>query len=80
MMMQKPMLAVVSGDVANSEMKTIFDKTEIGFCYEQATDDFDGLKDYILSVYNGNIYSPNIEEVEKYNYENISKRILDLLN
>lgn len=83
MMMNKPILGLINGEVKNSESKAIFDKTKIGFCYEYASDNYDDLKNYVLDLYNqwtsrGKInYTRNEEEVDKYNYRNIATRMLE---
>jgi len=82
MMMNKSILGLINGQVKNSESKELFDRTGIGFCYEYATDDYDGLKSYVLDLYNQWTTNGKItcarsqEEVEKYNYKNIARDIL----
>lgn len=82
---EKPVIALIEGDVPNSETKEIIERTQIGFCYERATDNFQELKDYIYSLYkewigSGRLcYNANVAEVEKYNYKNIAEQMLQLV-
>lgn len=66
----KPVISIVTGDIENSEVFQIIQKTNIGFCYEEANKDYDLIKlqDYILEQYKSYkekgkiIYNPINEE------------------
>lgn len=51
---ERPILTIVAGDEANSELKLMNEKYHYGFCYEDANKktDFKGLKSWILEAYN----------------------------
>lgn len=84
MMMNIPIIAVISGNVPNSKVKEIVEKCNLGFCYEQASaeQDYQQLKTMIFQKYTQyiNNHSANQSfnqcEIEKYNYYQISKRLL----
>jgi hypothetical protein len=79
MLMDKPIIALINGNKADSETKTIINKACIGIAYEQKnhSTDYFQLSSYILGQYdyykqnNSIYYQPNKEEIEKYNYGNI---------
>lgn len=87
MLMNKPIVAVVDGGLANSEVKQVMDEGNFGVTYEAATasEDFNSLKAYIKKQYdnvinNGNVdFSPKKEVLDRYNYDNIIQRIEDIL-
>ena len=84
---QKPVIAIVTGDGINSEVSQIISDTRIGICIEKAAGEEKKqlLSDYIIKQYNHFInrepieYNPNIAEVQKYDYKNISKKYLKLI-
>ena len=87
MLIGKPIIAVVDGGLANSEVKQVMDEGNFGVTYEAATasEDFNSLKAYIKKQYdnvinNGNVdFSPKKEVLDRYNYDNIIQRIEDIL-
>lgn len=87
MLMKRPIVAVVDGDLANSEVKKVMNEANLGVCYEasNAETDIKELKSYIKMQYdnvvNGNsvYYNPNENVVDRYNYENIIRKIEDLI-
>ncbi|MCQ6264730.1 hypothetical protein M1K46_03495 [Fictibacillus sp. WQ 8-8] len=87
MMTKRPILALVSGDVKNSEAKSIIESCRIGMAFEEATyhDDIKSLKKFIVDSFNqvstkGDIlYNPNEEELEAFNYEKITDRLTEHL-
>jgi len=86
MMIDKPILSIITGNIPNSEIKKIMQKANNGFCYEQAMRDTDNekLKDFLLAAYkefkNGGFIklNPNKEYIEKFNYKNIAKQFESL--
>lgn len=85
---ERPVISVVTGDIENSEVSQIIEKTNIGFCYEESNKEQDQikLKDYILMQYtsylesNKTIYRPNDKEKERFNYYNLSQQYIKLIN
>lgn len=83
----KPVIAIVTGDVENSEVSQIIYETNIGVCYETSSGrkGFNKLKEYIKKQYQcyekGEelIYQPKISEINKYDYKNIAKKYRKLL-
>ncbi|MEG0751009.1 MAG: hypothetical protein RR998_04610 [Oscillospiraceae bacterium] len=85
---QRPIVAIISGDIPDSAIKKTIDACNIGFCYEQVTAErsFSELKNYIEKQYNAflrdgkTIYEPNNEELEKYSYSSISDEFYKLID
>lgn len=86
MMMGKPIIALVSGNLKNSEVKKMMIEGDLGFCYEEPTGKNDEvlLKQYILNQYTnyknvGSVdYAPNHYYIEKFNYQNITNQLISL--
>ena len=80
LMYQKKMIAIVTGNKSNSEIKERMGKLNCGFCYEDANkeEDYPKLKEEILDIYNKKmrkqpiIQNYNLKELEKYDLKNIS--------
>lgn len=87
MLMSKPIIAVVDGSLANSEVKLVMNETNLGVTYEAATanEDFALLKAYIKKQYDNVInngeteFLPQKAVLDRYNYDNIIERIKDLI-
>lgn len=87
LMQGKPILAIVSGNLKNSNLRELLFETNSGFTYEEANDeeDFGLLKDYILMQYKHFInselleYKPNIDNIEKYNWKNLAQKFSDAI-
>lgn len=87
MLIGRPILAVVDGNLKNSEVKQVMSEGRFGITYESACDseDFGRLKDYIKEQYNnvmlgdGVHFSPEQSVLDRYNYDNIIKRIEALI-
>lgn len=85
---EKPVIAIVTGDIENSEVKKIIRKTNIGITYEEsgAKTDFEKLteyieKQYVLFMKGAELhYCPNEKEIAKYDYKNICKRFLTIID
>jgi len=86
MMMDKPIVAIVSGNLPNSKVKEMMSEGNLGFCYEEPTSTTDqlSLKEYILRQYEnykttGDVeHNPCQEYVEQFNYKNITKQLISL--
>lgn len=76
LMMRKPIVCVVSGNLPNSTLKEMIASTNVGFCYEAAGPEVEHeqLKEYILKIYRAAVngtqldFSPNQEEIVQYTY------------
>lgn len=83
----KPIIAVITGDVPESELGAIVRDCSAGIVYEEATADADyprfkqWLKDiYCEKMQNGRVeINLNTEEREKYSYANISHQLYELM-
>ena len=83
----KPVIATITGDIVNSEVKQIITKTKIGICCEESggDDDKERLSKYILLQYRHFInkesleYNPFADEIRKYEYKNIAKEYIKLI-
>lgn len=80
LMLKKPIIAIVGGDLGNSDMKQLVKETNCGFCYEKANheNDYPKLKQVILDYYlqkmkTGSVTQEYTAEVEKYNLVNVEK-------
>lgn len=82
-MMNRPIICIVSGDKAGHELREMIDNGRFGITYEEADSvkDIALLKDYLLKAYTAfrqgkdNEFNPKPEEVEKYDFVNITKQI-----
>lgn len=88
MLIGRPVISVVDGNLANSEVTSVIKEGNLGISYESANseNDFQTLKKYIHKLYveivenNGFEFAPNQTVLERYNYDNIMKRIEALIN
>lgn len=84
---QKPVIAIIMGDIVKSELAMIIHNTQVGIAYEEANDkmDFDKLCEYIKKQYTHytlgeNLeYYPRKEELEKYDYKKIGIRLSNII-
>lgn len=87
MMMNKPIIATITGDVPNSSIKQMMAEGNLGVCCEEANieDDYLILKDYILQMYNDFIISgkiefcPNTKYIEQFDYKNLTNKLIDII-
>lgn len=87
MMIGKPIVCVVVGNLPNSELKQMMEEANAGIVWEEANSDADYplLKSYILAQYNRFVrneplsYEPNCEYIDQFNHKNITKQLLDLI-
>lgn len=86
LMLNKPIIAVVGGDLGDSDMKKFVKETNCGICYEEAnhSKDYNRLKEWILKYYTqkraeGKVTQEYNKDVERYNYINISKQYENIM-
>ncbi len=85
---KRPVIAVITGSIQHSELADIVRNTNIGFAYEESHDaeDFPKLCQYILKIYQDKFsqgylnYAPNQDEIEKYDYRNLAKRFIAIMD
>lgn len=88
MQANKPIIALVSGDLPNSELVETINKLSLGLGYEYSNHDIDfqNLKSFIELQYNqvlsgqALLFNPDYVGINAYHYENITKRFLELVN
>ena len=78
---EKPILAVVAGNLADSELYRLNQKYNYGFCYETAREPFAQLCDYIEQSYNEKMssdaiaYAPNPELKTDFRYDVLTEKL-----
>ena len=83
MMIQKPILAVVSGAVQGSELQRIINETDAGYCHESSFDKLAQLKSFIASVAKKKKINKNVGysfDVSRFEYPNIAKQVCQVIN
>jgi glycosyltransferase involved in cell wall biosynthesis len=83
MLFKKPIIAIVSGDVENSEISQIIEECQIGTYYEQSQHEkhFTNIKEYILKQYVTFInkesveFNPILKNVDMYSYANLTQKL-----
>lgn len=86
LMINKPIICLVSGNLSNSKLKVMIEKANSGFVFEQANNESDylNLKGYILKQYTRYLHqlpiehNPNMEYIQQFDYENITQQFIDL--
>lgn len=75
-----PIVALISGNVKNSEVSQIIKDTNVGIAVEEADgkNGEDALYRYLVDVFSKRVSTKN-RNAEKYNYYNISKEYMKLL-
>lgn len=84
---KKPILSLVSGDLAGSELDYLNEKFDYGFCYEQARaeDRLPGLCDFLEKAYREKMetgamqHRPNPELEAAFRYDNIAKQLEEFM-
>lgn len=84
----KPIIAIMMGDIEQSELANIIRSTKLGIAYEDAhkEEDYDKLYAYICRLYKeftetGKIeHNPDQKELRKYDYRNLCKRLIKIMN
>ncbi|MCL2717279.1 MAG: glycosyltransferase [Lachnospiraceae bacterium] len=87
LMQDKPLIALIAGQVGNSIFKEIIINANSGFLYEEVNKeaDFINLKKYILKQYtlfeNGEPleYQPRLEYIEQFNWKNLALKFADII-
>ena len=87
MMMNKPIVCTVTGNLPNSQLKEMITAANNGVVWEEANNesDYPLLKTYILDQYERFMrneplmFEPNMEYIEQYNYKNITQQFIDLI-
>jgi len=87
LMQNKPLIALVAGEVGNSIFREIITNANSGFLYEEVNKetDFINLKEYILMQYTLFIndkklkYEPNLGYIEQYNWKNLVIKFAKLI-
>lgn len=81
--MGKPIIAEITGNVPESELKRMIEATETGYCYEEAVyrGNVKGIEEYILQIYNDKMQGKtlnvgNQSQIENYNYRNITEKLV----
>ncbi len=83
----KPIIAIINGDMPRSELREIIHNAGLGFAYEEADGEVSNIKlcNYILEKYHefiesGKIiHSPNEKVLKKYDYKYLGKRMLRII-
>lgn len=87
MMMNRPIIALVSGNRKGSAVKSMMLEGNLGICYEEANKatDYTLLKNYVLKQYchftnNESLeFYPNQDYIQKFSYKNIAQEFINLL-
>lgn len=83
-----PVIAIITGDIKNSELANIVRRTNIGIAYEASHHkcDYEQLLQYIVQQYKEKLqsgkvqYEPNKEELRKYDYQELTKKLKRLMD
>lgn len=83
LMLEKPIVCIVSGSLPNSELSKMFTIAEVGFCYEEALAEaqYRDLKLYLIDQYNracsgqALYFEPNQSYIDEFSYVNIAKNL-----
>ena len=86
MMQDKPIIALVNGDLAGSAVAGLIGECRLGVVWEQAGDmeDYPRLKSYLLHLYRcamenrPSAFEPDREAIARYSYEQIARSFVDL--
>jgi glycosyltransferase involved in cell wall biosynthesis len=76
-----PVVCTITGSVANSILKKVIEKTQIGYCHENNFDDKEALYAYLKMQYEAykkdghTAYTPIKEEIESYEYQTITEQL-----
>jgi hypothetical protein len=87
LMMGKPILCIISGDLPNSLLKKMIEKANCGFCVEEAqgASDSDQLKQWIRDAFaakqnTGSVpLTANQAYVDSFNYQSITHKLLNIM-
>lgn len=84
----KPIIAVINGDIENSELAEIIKTANLGFAYEESKHekDIQEMYQYLLEKYNefqekGElVHNPNREVLAKYDYQNLGRKMMKIVD
>ena len=87
MMINKPIICSIMGNLPNSVLKEMIIAANNGVVWEQANDEFDYpiMKEYILKQYQqyekglSLIFAPNREYINRFRYEEIANRFIEII-
>ncbi|MBE6754052.1 MAG: glycosyltransferase family 4 protein [Ruminococcaceae bacterium] len=83
--LDKQMLALVSGELEHSELRSLIEQYELGFTYEEASNDFERLCDWIAEQYKKKRSGvslkcpPNEAALNHFEYSNIAGRVENII-
>lgn len=88
LLMKKPIVCLISGNLPNSELGMMIHKTNTGLTYEESRNDIDyiRLKDYLMTLYNEFMESGRIacrqddSSISQFDYRNLVKELEELLD
>lgn len=88
MLIGKPIVSLTCGNLPGGEVTHVIREGEFGVAYEEATHtkDIASLKEYLQKLYNSWLetgiieFNPRKDVLDRYNYENIIKRIEGLID
>lgn len=86
--LKKPVLALISGDVAGAELTERIENLSVGFSYEyiNKSTDFIKFKEWLKEAISAKKENKNVcpdiklDLIEEYSYKNLSKQLLETLN
>lgn len=84
LMEHKPILGFVNGEIKNSALSKIINRTNVGCCYEESAGNYLLMKDYIKDQYvhwkknKTTFFYPNISEIDKYNFKELTSNLISL--
>jgi len=86
--MRKPIIALVDGNLPNSEVCSVMREGNLGVCFEEAnrSQDFSTLKSYLYNQYqcfitgNGLVFEPDQIVLNRYEYRNIAEKYMELID
>lgn len=84
----RPIVALIMGDIVHSELADVIRKSKLGIAYEDSHKerDYDLLYRYLCDKYkefteSGVIkHTPDMKELRKYDYRNLGKRLVKIIN
>ena len=87
LMLDRPVLCCVAGELPDSEAAALIRQTKVGFCYENAhaADDFVKLKAYVLKLYQAFVkgeplpFSPDEAELRRFAYRGVAEALETVL-
>lgn len=87
MMVRRPVVSIITGDIEHSELADIIRKTNIGIAYEEAgrKEDYRKLCEYIKRQYRAwektaqTQYAPDERELRRYDYRCLCRRLIKIM-